>query len=83
MDLIEKERIQIVVGYRPLVGRRGLNGEIFEFGVAATEALRRRHPDRFEMIFSRNGAEVLKVRRSQVGILPGRNESHREDSGDA
>jgi hypothetical protein len=83
LNLIARNQIDFVVGYRPLIGRRGVNGEIFEFGVAPTERLRRLHPDRFEMVFSRNGAEVLKVRGPRTTVRPDRNEGHKGDGRDA
>ena len=60
LGFIEANHIDYVVGFRPFL-RYGANGETWDYLTAPTKALRERHPERFQVIYAVDGAEVMKV----------------------
>jgi hypothetical protein len=58
--LIRKEHIKYVIGFRA-DERRGAHGETWVYEAAPTEQLIERNPDRFRLLYSAEGSEVLKV----------------------
>jgi hypothetical protein len=60
LDLIRTNHIEYVVGFRPFL-RHGSKGESWEYLPAATKALRERYPDKFQLVYSSQGAEVVRA----------------------
>ncbi len=60
LPLIQKEHIKYVIGFRNFK-RRGAHGETWVYESAPTEQLIERNPDRFQLLYSADGSEILKV----------------------
>jgi hypothetical protein len=60
MEFVQKNRIDYVVGFRPFT-RHGSEGEVWEYLPAGTKALRERYPENFQLVYTSDGAEVVKV----------------------
>lgn len=57
LQTIQQEHIKYVVGIKPFER----HGELMVYGPPVTRSLREKHPDKFRLLYSFEGAEVLKV----------------------
>lgn len=57
LQTIQEEHIKYVLGIQPFER----HGELMVYGPPATKSLREKHPDKFRLLYSFEGAEVLKV----------------------
>ncbi len=60
MQLIENEHIKYVIGFRPFE-RHGSHGEEWVYGAAPTEQLIERRPDKFQLLYSFDGSQIVRV----------------------
>jgi hypothetical protein len=60
LELIEREHIDYVIGSRPFE-TSGPEGKPWPYGAAPTQSLRERYPDKFQLVYSYDGAEVVKT----------------------
>jgi hypothetical protein len=65
MEFLQKNRVDYIVGFRPFI-RRGAEGQNWDYLPAATTALREQHPDKFQLVYAADGAEVVKVLEPKV-----------------
>jgi len=61
LQLINEQHVEYVIGFRPIDDRLGAKGEVWVFGTAPTKSLRERYPKKFQLVYTYDGAEVLKV----------------------
>jgi hypothetical protein len=60
VQLIQNEHIKYVIGFRPFE-RHGSRGEEWVYGSAPTEQLIERRPDKFQLVYSFDGSQIVRV----------------------
>jgi hypothetical protein len=60
MEFLESNHVDYVVAFRSLI-RHGAEGQTWQYFPAATEDLRKRYPEKFQLVYTASGAEIVKV----------------------